>query len=241
MIGLGTIINTGAIVAGGLFGLLFGKNMKERIQDTLQMACGVSTMVLGLGGAIAGMLSLENGTFSTGHAMFIVICLALGAFIGEIINIEQGFETFGEWLKKKTGNAKDTRFVDGFLTASLTVCIGAMAIVGSIQDGIYGDYTILATKGILDFVIVMVLTCSKGKGCIFSAIPVFLLQGTMTLLASLIRPIMTEPALANLSLIGNILIACVGINLIWGKKIRVANMIPALIFAVAAAFIPWFA
>ncbi len=240
MIGLGTLINTGAIVAGGLIGLLFGKNMKERIQETLQMACGVSTLVLGFGGAIAGMLSYEEGVFSTGHAMFIVLCLALGGWIGEWINIEKGFENFGEWLKKKTGNSKDTQFVDGFLISSLTVCIGAMAIVGSIQDGIYGDYTILATKGILDFVIIMVLTCSKGKGCIFSAIPVFLLQGSMTLLASLIRPLMTEPALANLSLIGNILIACVGINLVWGKKVRVANLLPALIFAVAAAFVPWF-
>lgn len=240
MIGLGTLINTGAIVVGGLAGLLFGKNMKERIQETLQMACGVSTLVLGLGGAIAGMLSYEQGTFSTEHAMFIVICLALGGLIGEWINIEKGFETFGEWLKKKTGNSKDAQFVDGFLVSSLTVCIGAMAIVGSIQDGIYGDYTILATKGILDFVIVMVLTCSKGKGCIFSAIPVFLLQGSMTLLATLIRPLMTDLALANLSLIGNILIACVGINLVWGKKVRVANLLPALIFAVIATFLPWF-
>jgi len=128
--------------------------------------------------------------------------------------------------------------VDGFVTASLTVCIGAMAIVGSIQDGIYGDYSILATKAVLDLIIIMVMTCSMGKGCIFSAIPVAALQGGMTLLARLIKPLMTQAALFNLSLVGSILIFCVGLNLVWGKKVRVANLLPAIVFAVAIAFLP---
>ena len=167
----------------------------------------------------------------------IVICLALGALIGETVNVEARFEAFGEWLKRKTGNAKDKNFVDGFVTASLTVSIGAMAIVGAIQDGISRDWSILAAKGILDFVIVLVMTCSFGKGCMFSAIPVFVFEGAMTLLAALIRPFMTEAALSNLSLIGSILIFCVGLNLIWGKKIRVANLLPSIIIAVIAALV----
>jgi uncharacterized membrane protein YqgA involved in biofilm formation len=167
----------------------------------------------------------------------VVICLAVGALIGEAIDIESRFETFGEWLKRKTGNAKDKNFVDGFVTASLTVSIGAMAIVGAIQDGISHDWSILATKGILDFVIILVMTCSLGKGCMFSAIPVFVFEGAMTLLAALIRPLMTEAALANLSLIGSILIFCVGLNLVWGKKVRVANLLPSILLAVIWALV----
>lgn len=128
--------------------------------------------------------------------------------------------------------------MNGFVTASLTVCIGAMAIVGAIQDGILGDYSILAVKSILDLIIIVVMTCSMGKGCAFSAIPVCLFEGTITLLAKLIRPIMAEAALQNISLIGSILIFCVGLNLVWGKKVRVANMLPAVVLAVIAAFLP---
>jgi uncharacterized membrane protein YqgA involved in biofilm formation len=188
---------------------------------------------------MAGALQymLHHDLFPGGGAMLVVACLALGGLIGELINIERGFECFGEWLKIRTGNARDQGFVNGFLTASLTVCIGAMAIVGAIQDGISHDWSILATKGILDFVIILVMTCSLGKGCLFSAIPVFVFEGAMTLLAALIRPLMTKAALANLSLIGSILIFCVGLNLVWGKKVRVANLLPSIVLAVIAAFL----
>ena len=149
-------------------------------------------------------------------------------------------EQFGKWLKLKTGNAKDRLFVDGFVTASLTVCIGAMAIVGSIQDGLTGNYSTLLTKAILDLIIICVMTASMGKGCIFSAIPVALLQGTVTLLARSIEPIMTETALSNLSFVGNMLIFCVGINLVFeNTRIKVANMLPAIFVAIAWAFLPF--
>ena len=239
MFGLGTIINTAAIVAGGILGHFCGKLLKERHQDTLNMACGVSVLFIGLAGALSGMLTVADGGLVSGSAMFVTVCLALGGLIGEILNIEALFVRFGEWLKAKTGNAKDRWFVDGFVTASLTVSIGAMAIVGSIQDGIFGDWSILGTKAVLDLIIVLVMTCSMGKGCAFSAIPVFVFQGTMTVLARLIRPLMTDLALANLSMIGSILIFCVGVNLVWGQKVRVANLLPALILAVAAAFLPF--
>lgn len=239
MVGLGTIINSAAIVVGGIFGLLFGKFMKERIQDTLLKACGVCVLFIGIAGAMEGMLKISGSSLLSGRSMFIVASIALGAVVGEILNIEHGFERFGEWLKVKTGNAKDKGFVNGFVTASLTVCIGAMAVIGAIRDGISGDYSILVTKAILDMIIIMVMTCSLGKGCIFSAIPVFVFQGIITALARLIKPLMTTAALANLSLVGSILIFCIGVNTVWDKRIKVANLLPSLVFAVAIAFLPF--
>ena len=237
MVGLGTIINTLAIILGGLGGLLFGRFLKESVQDALCKACGVSTLFLGIAGALEGMLTVEGTGVVSGGAMLVIGCVALGSLIGALLNLEDGMERFGQWLKIKTGNARDARFVDAFVTASLTVCIGAMAIVGSIQDGIKGDYSILAAKAVLDFIIIMVMTCSMGKGCIFSAIPVAIFQGSITALAGLIKPLMTDAALSNLSMIGSILIFCVGVNLVWGKKLQVANMLPAVVLAVAAAFL----
>ena len=237
MIGLGTIINVVAIIIGGLLGKVFGRFLSKRYQETLNMACGVSVLFLGIAGALEGMLTVEGGSIVSGQSMLIVLSLVIGALLGELINLEDKFESFGAWLKMKTGNAKDKKFVDAFVTASLTVSIGAMAIVGSIEDGIFGDYSILATKAVLDFIIILVMTCSMGKGCAFSAIPVAILQGTVTLLAGFIKPIMTEPALANLSMVGSILIFCVGVNLVWGKKVRVANLLPAIVIAVVMAYV----
>ena len=195
-------------------------------------------MFIGIAGALEGMLTLENGSLVSGQSLLVIGCLTLGALIGEILNIEHQFEKFGTWLKAKTGSSKDIRFVEGFVTASLTVSIGAMAIVGSIEDGLTGNYSILATKAVLDFIIILAMAGSMGKGCVFSAIPVGVLQGSLTALAVLIKPIMTDTALSNMSLVGNILIFCVGVNLVWGKKVRVANLLPAVILAVAAAFLP---
>ena len=238
MFGLGTIINTAAILLGGVLGALFGRFLSDSAQDTLTKVCGVSTLFIAITGALEGMLTVENGAVVSSGAILIIGCLAIGAVIGEALNIEGAFERFGEWLKQKTGNAKDKGFVNAFVTASLTVCIGAMAIVGSIQDGLPGDYSILATKAVLDLIIIMVMSCSLGKGAVFSAIPVAVFQGSITALAGLIKPVMTDAALANLSLVGNILIFCVGINLVWGKKVKVANLLPAIVVAVIAAFLP---
>ena len=238
MVGLGTIINTGAILAGGVLGALFGRFLSDSAQDTLTKVCGVSTLFIAITGALEGMLTVVDGKIVSGGAMLVIGCLAIGAVIGELMDIEGGFERFGQWLKIKSGNARDKGFVNAFVTASLTVCIGAMAIVGSIQDGLAGDYSILATKAILDLIIIMVMSCSLGKGAVFSAIPVAVFQGSITALAGLLRPVMTEGALANLSLVGNVLIFCVGINLVWGKKVKVANLLPAIVVAVVAAFLP---
>lgn len=239
MIGLGTLINTGAIVAGGFIGLFAGKLFREEQQASIGKACGVSTMFIAIAGAMSGMLKLEDGALTSGRAMLVVLCLALGTVLGELLGIEDAFERFGEWLKKRTGNEGDGSFVNAFVTASLTVSIGAMAIVGSIQDGVMGDWSTLAVKAVLDFIIVLVMASSMGRGCAFSAIPVFVFEGGMTLLARLIAPVMTEAAIGNLSLIGSVLIFCVGVNLVWGKQLRVANMLPAVLLAVIAAYTPF--
>lgn len=239
MFGLGTIINVAAIIAGGILGGLFGKLLKEQHQDALSKACGICVLFIGIGGALEGMLQVEQGKVISSESLLIIGCLAIGGLMGELLNIEELFERFGQWLKNKTGNSGDKRFVEGFVTASLTVCIGAMAIVGAIEDGLTGDCSILVTKAVLDLIIILVMTCSLGKGCIFSAIPVLALQGSITVLAVLVKPLMTDAALTNLSMIGSILIFCVGVNLVWGKKIRVANLLPAIILAAAAAFLPF--
>ena len=237
MVGLGTMINAAAIAAGGILGMLFGKAMKPNVRDGLFTACGVATIFLGIAGTMEGMLTPGDGKLTSGGTMLLIGSLALGALVGELLDLENKMERFGIWLKQKTGNAKDAGFVDAFVNASLTVCIGAMAIVGALQDGLTGDYSTLAAKAILDFIIIMVMACSMGRGCAFSAIPVAVFQGTITAAAGLVRPLMTGAALANLSTVGSVLIFCVGVNLVWGKKIRVANLLPAVFFAAAAAFL----
>ena len=195
MPGLGTIVNAAAIVAGGLFGLLCGKLMKPRIQESLTMACGVCVLFLGIAGAMEKMLSAAaDGTLSSGGTMTLIASLVLGALIGEIINIEAAMERFGTWLRKVSHSEGDGGFVGGFVNASLTVCIGAMAVVGS----------------------------------------------TITALSNLLEDVMNRQALDNLSLVGSVMIFCVGVNLVWGKKFRVANMLPGLVLAVVCAFLPWF-
>lgn len=204
-------------------------------------ACGVCVLFLGIGGAMEKMLtSAADGTLSSGGTMMLIASVVLGGLVGALLNIEGAMERFGKWLRKITHSEGDGGFVDGFVTASLTVCIGAMAVVGSIQDGILGDHSTLFAKAILDLVIILVMTAGSGKGCIFSAIPVAVFQGTITALSKLLEPIMTPAALNNLSLVGSVLIFCVGVNLVWGKKVRVADLLPSLIFAVACAYLPWF-
>lgn len=237
MIGLGTIFNVVAILAGGLIGLIFSRAISPRYQETLMQAIGVCVIFVGIGGAVEGMMTVTADGLQSSGTMMIVISYAIGSLVGEWINLEERIEQFGKWLKVKTGNAKEKRFVDAFVTASLTVCIGAMAIVGSIQDGIYGDHSTLALKAILDMVIICVMSASMGRGCLFSALPVGILQGTVTLLARAIQPVMTDAALANLSLTGSILIFCVGVNLLWEKKLKVANMLPSIVVAVLCAFV----
>jgi len=233
MVGLGTVINVGGIVAGGVVGLLLGGRMQKRFQDTLMSAIALCVLFLGISGCLKEIFVISEDGLESGGTMMMIGSFAIGALLGELLDLEGKMERFGAWLKRKTKSDGDATFVDGFVTASLTACIGAMAVVGAIQDGIRGDNSVLLAKAVLDLIIVMILTASMGKGCIFSAIPVGLFQGTITVLARQLQPLMTEPALSNLSLTGSMLIFCIGVNSIWGKKFKVANLLPTIFVAMA--------
>ena len=237
MIGLGTLINVAAIVMGGGIGLAGGKRLSSRAQQTLIRGMAVCVLFVAIGGVMEEMLVVENGALRTRGTLMLVVSIALGGLMGELLDLDRRLEGFGRWLREKSGNGRDSRFLDGFITATMTVSIGAMAIVGAVEDGIHGDYTILAAKSLMDFVIILVMASSLGKGCLFSAIPVGLLQGSVTLLARLVQPLLTPAALSALALVGSALIFCVGLNLLWEKTIRVANLLPALAVAVAYALL----
>ena len=236
MIGLGTIINMAAIVLGGGIGLIGGKKLNERCQETLIRGMGICVLFISIAGVMEQMLRVEGTTLASGGTMMLIVSIALGAILGEWMDLDRKMEQFGSWLRDKSGNQEDNQFLNAFITASMTVCIGAMAVVGAVQDGIYGNYSTLTAKALLDFIIILVMASSLGKGCLFSVIPVGLFQGSITLLAKLIEPLLTDAALQNLSLVGSVLIFCVGMNLIWKNTIRVAYLLPALIIAVLYAF-----
>ncbi|EKC64297.1 membrane protein containing DUF554, partial [human gut metagenome] len=152
------------------------------------------------------MLSLSDGKLSTGGTVMMIVSLTLGGLIGEIININALVDKFGEWLRIKSHSTGDDSFVSAFVSASCTVCIGAMAVIGSINDGVSGDCSVLIAKAILDAVIICVMTASQGKGCIFSAVPVAIFQGVITIIAVFVGGFMTDLALSYLSYVGNVLI-----------------------------------
>ena len=237
MPGLGTIINVVLLVAGGLLGLAGGRFITPRIQDTLMKASGLCVLFIGLGGTMQKMLLIDGKALATTGTTMLIVSFALGSLIGEAVNLEAAIENLGEWLKRKTGSEGDNEFTNAFVSTSLTVCIGAMAIVGSIQDGLLSDWSTLALKGALDCIIVCTMTASLGRGCIFSALPVAVFQGTITLFAGALSPIMTTAALDSLSLVGSMLIFCVGVNLIRPQTFRTANMLPSVVIAVIYALL----
>ena len=232
MAGLGTLVNALAIIAGGIVGMVFGKKIPERMQETLLKVNGTAVLFIGIGGVMSKMLTIKDGVVNTQGSMMMIGSLAIGTVVGELLDLDGWMHRFGVCLQKKTGNGSDSHFIEGFVSASLTVCIGAMAIVGAIADGINGNHSVLFAKAVLDLIIVMVMSASLGKGCLFSFVPVVILQGSVTLLAKLIAPLITTAALNNISYVGSVLIFCVGVNLIFDSKIRVANILPAILVAV---------
>lgn len=235
MICIGSIVNAGAIVAGGLLGLGIGSLISRRVQATLVSGMAVGTMFIGAGGTFSKMLAAgSGGALETRGALMLVMSLAIGAVAGELVDIDGKFERFGAWLKRVSHNEKDKSFLDGFVTASLTFCIGAMAILGALEDGLRGDPSLLYLKSTMDAIFTIALTASLGKGVLFSALPVLVFEGAVTLASSLLRPVMTPDVLDAVSLVGGVLIFCVGWNILWSeKKIRVANLLPALVVAIA--------
>lgn len=231
MRGLGTIINAVAIVLGCALGTQLRRGLNDRLQDALMKACGLVTIFIGVSGVLTRMLVIENNALTSYGTMLLLASLILGSLAGELINIEAWFDRIGEAIRRKfsRGEGQDVRFVEGFVNASLTVCIGAMAIVGAIQDGISGDYSMLAAKAALDFIIVMVMASVYGAGTGFSALPVAAIQGGITIVAVLCGSFVSDAIVRDLSLVGSALVFCVGINIAFGKKFRVGNMLPAVI------------
>lgn len=232
MHGLGTIVNTAAIIFGGIIGMIFKKGLKDELQQMLMQVLGLAVIFIGGAGALKGIFVITEAGLETSGTMLMITSLTIGAVIGELINIEKQMERFGEWLKEKARSSGDTKFVEGFVTASLTVCVGAMAIVGSIEDGLTGNHSTLFAKAVLDAVIIAVFAASYGKGAVFSAIPVAILQGLVTIFAGLLAPVFSDGIIADVSFIGSMLIFCVGINLAFGKRFKVGNMLPAVLIPI---------
>ena len=225
---MGAIINTLAVIAAGAIGLVLKKGIKPNMQRILMQANGLAVIFIAIGGVMEHMLVINGNDISTKGTMLLIFSLVIGSILGELIDIEAKMDTLGEKIKYLVKMQSDNRFVDGFVTTSLIICVGAMAIVGSVQDGLTGDASMIIAKSILDFVIVIIFTATYGIGCAFSAIVVLVYQGGITLLAALCGSIISDQLVADLSFVGCALIFCVGVNLIREKTFRVGNMLPAL-------------
>lgn len=232
MIGLGTIANTVAVLGGGLLGVLLKNGIPKRFEKILMQALGLSTVFIGISGVLKHMLVVAGGTLSTRGTMLLIFSLVIGSFLGEWVDIEAGMEKLGIKLKAMARVKNDSRFVEGFVTTSLIICVGAMAIVGAMEDGLTGNSSTLLAKSLLDFVIVIVLAAAYGVGAAFSAIPIFLYQGAITVIAALFGSVISDTLIAELSFVGNALIFCVGVNLVREKTFRVANMLPSLLIPI---------
>lgn len=234
MIGLGTIANTIAVIIGGGIGLFLKKGIKKSLQDSLLQAMGIAVLFIGIGGTLSQMLVFKDGHLETTGTMLMIFSLLVGTLIGEIINIEAKLEKLGEFARKILHADEQSKFVDAFVTVTLVICIGAMAIIGALQDGLSGDYSLLLTKAFLDGVICMVFASTMGAGVLLAALPLFIYQGLITLCASFISPYLTTAMINDICYIGNILITIIGINLTFNNiiHIRVGNMLLALIVPV---------
>ena len=232
MIGLGTIINTASVLAGGALGLLLKNGVAKKFETILMQALGLATIFIGAGGVLKYMLVVENGGITTQGTMLLIFSLVIGCLLGQWLDIEAKMEQLGVRLKAAARIKNDNRFVEGFVTTSLIICVGAMAIVGAMQDGLSGDSSMLVAKAMLDFALVTILASAYGVGVVFSAIPIFLYQGAITVIAALFGAVISDALIAQLSFVGSALIFCVGVNLVREKTFRVANMLPALLIPI---------
>lgn len=226
--GIGTIVNAAAIVLGCLIGLFFKRLISDKMNTTLTHALGLCTISLGIAGIIQGGLKISNGDLSAQNTMVMIISMVLGALIGELIDIDLRLENLGRAVECRFSAEGSGQFSRGFVTATLTVCVGAMAIVGSLNDGLRHDPSVLFAKSVLDFVICIIFASTLGIGAIFSAVSVAVYQGGITLFASLLEPLLTDAVVTQMSFIGNVLIMGIGLNFIYKPKIKLANMLPSV-------------
>lgn len=233
MHGLGTIINVVAILICGGIGLFIKKGLNQKIIDSVMRGIGVAVMFIGISGTLTGLLKVNtDGSIETQGAMMLIISLILGTFLGELLKIEDRLESVGDFLKSKVKSKDGGNFTEAFVSTTLIFCVGAMAIVGSLNDGLTGDYSMLAAKSVLDGMIALITASTLGVGALFSVIPVAIYQGGITLLAEFISPILSEQLISNLSYVGSALIFGIGVNQVFGKKIKTGNMLPALLIPI---------
>lgn len=234
MIGLGTLGNMALILIGATIGTLIKGGLKKRYQETVMSGLGLAVMFIGISGALEGLLVPEDGRLVGSNIMLMIASLSIGGFIGEAINIESRLDNIGDWLKRKLNVTEENGkgFVEGFVNSSLLYCVGAMAIIGSLRDGLNGDPSMLLSKGFIDGATAIFFAGTLGKGVFFSVIPVGLYQGILTLTAGLIGPLLNERLILNLSFIGSILIFAIGLNMIFGKRIKTGNLLPAVLIPV---------
>lgn len=222
---IGTLVNTGAVIVGSAIGLTAGTRLPERIKTILMQALGLSVVAIGLRMAL-----------KADHALLAIACLLLGGVSGELLRIEQRLENLAETLRQWL-RSDSSRFVEGFVTATLLYLTGAMTIVGSIQDGTVGDPSVLLIKSLLDGVASVALASSLGVGVLFSALPVLLVQGGITLLAGQLAFLSQPAVLDAVNATGGLLILGIGINLLGIGRIQVGNLLPALLYAIAGALL----
>lgn len=226
---MGTLINVLAIMIASLLGIILKKGLPEKIQKGMMFALGIGLIALSLGWFLKDFLIVTEDGISTHSDLLMILSLVFGVLIGEWIDIDMRLNRFAENIEKKYNLPP---LAKGFIAATLIFCVGAMAIVGSIQDGLYGDITTLIIKSTLDFVTAMILSSILGIGVIFSAVSVFIYQGSITLLASASQSFLTTDMITAISMVGNILLIAIGINFMEIKRIKVANMLPAIIIPI---------
>jgi uncharacterized protein len=223
----GTVVNVVAIFLGCSAGFILKSKFPEKIEKIIMQALGLASLLIGMQMAI-----------KADNILLVIFSLVIGGVIGEIIDIEAGLERFGERIKRKfKSNNTSERFVEGFLTASLLYCVGSMAIMGAIKEGLSGDPDILYAKSLLDGVTSIAFTAAMGIGVLFSAIPVFLYQGGITLLARTIKDFLSPEIINEMTVVGGILIWGIGFGLLGIKKIKVGNLLPAILVAAFLAAI----
>ena len=229
---MGTLINAALILLGGIIGLIFKKAVSKQMEYSIHKATGVAVLIIGICGVLSAMLKAKGGVISSSGELILVVSLALGTFVGELLKLEDRLNRGCKWIENK---CKMSNFSTGFITATMIYCIGAMAIVGSINDGLLGDSSTLITKGIIDGITSVVLAASLGYGVLFSAIPILIYQGSMTLLAAQLENVLVGELLSNICMVGYALVMCIGINFLSDedKQIKTVNMLPALLVPVA--------
>ncbi|MCL1866513.1 MAG: DUF554 domain-containing protein [Oscillospiraceae bacterium] len=235
MICIGTIVNIITILAGGAAGLLLKKVLSERITDTVMQGVGLAVIIIGIGGALNASFSVSvtDGVIESRYILFMIISLAVGGLVGEVVNIERLLDRLAGICKAKFAKSDDNTFVQGFIAATLVFCVGSMAIVGAMEDGINRNPDVLFAKSALDGITAMIFASTMGVGVLFSAVAVGLYQGGLTLLSVLISPYLSDTVVTQMSLIGSVLILGIGLNLLGIAKIKVGNLLPAVFVSVA--------